>query len=214
MPAETSVLPYTAVFIRLLKGPVEYLETNLWEKLLRYRNELQSFMTPLGLTLVLDESDGYAYARHAYGEDEEPEVIWMQRRPFTYDESIMLVLLREMMAEFETGEATTRELLRKRHEIKEYAALFFREGASRVRFMKDIDRLIDKMAEYGFLELTETNESADEERFRIRKLIKARVNAEALEDFIGQLRETSKTGAGQDMITTPDPTDILPSQSN
>lgn len=212
MPAEVSVLPYTAVFIRLLKGPVEYLEINLWEKLLRYRNDLQAFMAPLGLTLVLDEGDGYAYARHAYGEDEEPEVIWMQRRPFTYDESIVLVLLREMMAEFETGEATTRELLRKRHEIKEYAALFFREGASRVRFLKDIDRLIDKMTEYGFLELVEPNESADEERFRIRKLIKARVNAEVLEDFIGQLRDAGK--AVQEAIVTPENTDILPSQSN
>jgi hypothetical protein len=213
MPAEVSVLPYTVVFIRLLKGPVEYIETNLWDKLLHYRADLQSFMAPLGLTLVLDENDGYAYARHAYSEDEEPEVIWMQRRPFTYDESIVLVLLREMMAEFETGEATTRELLRKRHEIKEYAALFFREGASRVRFLKDIDRLIDKMAEYGFLELVEANDAIDEQRFRIRKLIKARVNAEVLEDFIGQLREagaTSVTGP----IETPDSADILPSQSN
>lgn len=212
MSAPTSVYPYTAVFIRLLKGPVEYIDTNLWEKLLRFRNELQSFMAPLGLTLVLDEADGYAYARHSYGEDEEPEVIWMQRRPFTYDESIVLVLLREMMAEFETGEATTRELLRKRHEIKEYAALFFREGASRVRFLKDIDRLIDRMAEYGFLELVEPHESADEERFRIRKLIKARVNAEVLEDFIGQLRDAGKTV--KESIETPDSTDILPSQSN
>ena len=61
---------------------------------------------------MLDEQDGYAYIHY----EEQPtmrkegtEVTWMQRRPLTYEESIMLVLLREMMAEFEVGrEATSR----------------------------------------------------------------------------------------------------------
>ena len=101
----------------------------------------------------------------------------------------MLVLLREMMAEFEVSEATTRELIKKRREIKEYAELFFKENASRVKFLKEIDRLIDKAEENGFLDKTENHDIADEQKFRIKKIIKARVSSEELDQFYQQLQQ-------------------------
>jgi hypothetical protein len=184
------ILPYTQVFIKLLRGPLEYMERTSWEKLLQYKTELTIFVQQLGLSLVLDEEDGYAYLTHATSEEEEETgVNWIHRRAFTYDESVMLVLLRDMMAEFEVGEVTSRELVRKRREIKEYAALFFKENASRVKFLKELDRLIDKAEENGFLDLIETNELPDEQKFRIRKIIKAKVDSEALDQFKQQLQE-------------------------
>jgi hypothetical protein len=210
MTPETHIHPYTSTFIKLLRGPIEYIEKSSWEKLLTYRNELQAFARPLGLTLVIDEADGYAYMRHAYGEDEEVDVIWMQRRPFTYEESIMLVLLREMMAEFETGEATTRELIRKRRELKEYVELFFKEKASRVKFLRDLDRLIDRMRDYGFLELSEDHEVPDEQRFRIRKMIKARISSEVLDDFYRQLQEEKANRLTEDPAATTELNPTLP----
>lgn len=181
------ILPYTAVFIRLLKGPIEYTDRSVWEKLLQYKTDLTAFLQQLGLSLVLDEEDGYAYIKHTQSEDDDTSVSWIQRRSLTYEESILLVLLREMMAEFETGEATHRELIKKRREIKEYGELFFKENASRVKFLKDMDRYIDKAHENGFLELTENHELSDEQRFRIKKIIKARVGSEELDEFAKQL---------------------------
>jgi hypothetical protein len=99
----------------------------------------------------------------------------------------MLVLLREMMSEFEVGETVTRELVRRRREIRDYAELFFREKASRVRFVREIDRLIDRAEELGFLELTEKGDVPDEHRYRVRKIIKAKVDDEVLEAFRLQL---------------------------
>lgn len=186
---QTKVLPYTPVFIKLLKGPVDYTEKSAWEKLLQYKAELPGFLQQLGLRLILNEEDGYAYVEHTGAEEDETAVSWITRRPLTYEESIMLVLLREMMAEFETSESSSRELIRKRREIKEYAELFFKENASRVKFLKEIDRLIDKTEEYGFLSLTDDHEVADEQRFRIKKIIKARVDSEELEDFLSQLKQ-------------------------
>lgn len=183
------ILPFTPVFIKLLKGPVEYLEKASWEKLVQYKTELSSFLLQLGLTLVLDEQDGYAYVRHSASGDDNEGISWIQRRSITYEESIMLVLLRDMMAEFEVGEVTTRELVKKRREIKEYAELFFKENASRVKMLKEIDRLIDKTEENGFLERSENNDIADEQKFRIKKVIKARVDNEVLEDFKQQLSD-------------------------
>lgn len=186
---QTRILPFTSVFIKLLKGPLDYTEKSAWEKLIQYKSELPAFLIQLGLRLVLNEEDGYAYIEQTSSEEDETTVSWIIRRPLTYEESVMLVLLRDMMADFETSEISSRELIRKRREIKESAELFFKEVPSRVKFLKEIDRLIDKMEEYGFLDIADDNEVADEQRFRIKKIIKARVDSEQLEDFILQLRQ-------------------------
>lgn len=188
MNPQQKILPYTSVFIKLLKGPIEYVEKSAWEKLIQYKSELTGFLLQLGLTLVLDEQDGYAYVKHTLNDEEDSAVTWIQRRSLTYEESVMLVLLREMMAEFEVGEATNRELIKKRREIKEYAELFFKENASRVKFLKEIDRLIDKAEENGFLDKTEHHDLADEQKFRIKKIIKAKVSSEELDAFYMQLQ--------------------------
>src|SRR5581483_7203156 len=145
------------IFIRLLKGPVEYLDRSAWEQLLQYQGELTRFLQQLGLQLVLEKEDGYAYLEQVRLDEEDNVAGWVRRIQLGYEESILLVLLRDMMAEFEVGEATSRELIRKRREIKEYAELFFKENPSRVKFIRDLDRLIDRVEELGFLEKVETS---------------------------------------------------------
>ena len=183
------ILPYTPVFIKLLKGPVEYLEKTAWEQLLQYQTELTKFLQQMGLILVLEKEDGYAYLEQAKLDEEDNVVGWVRRIQLGYEESILLVLLRDMMAEFEVGEASTRELIKKRREIKEYAELFFKENPSRVKFIRDLDRLIDRVEELDFLEKVETNDLLDEQKFRVKKIIKARVDNELLENFKQQLIE-------------------------
>lgn len=177
------ILPFTPVLVKLLKGPVEYLDKTLWEQLLQYQLELTKFLQHMGLVLILEKDDGYAYLEQMKGEEGDPLVNWMRRTPLSYDESVLLVLLREMMADFEVSEVTARELLRKRREIKEYAEHFFKENASRIRFIKELDRLIDRVEDLGFLEKAEDAELADEQKFRIKKWIKARIDTDELENF-------------------------------
>jgi hypothetical protein len=183
------ILPYTPVFIKLLKGPVEYLEKTAWEQLLQFQAELTRFLQQLGLILVLEKDDGYAYLEQTRLDEESNTVGWVRRIQLGYEESILLVLLRDMMAEFEVGEASTRELIKKRREIKEYAELFFKENPSRVKFIRDLDRLIDRVEELDFLEKVETSDLPDEQKFRVKKIIKARVDNELLENFKQQLIE-------------------------
>ena len=184
-----TILPYTTVFIKLLKGPIEYLEKSAWEQLLQYQTELTKFLRQMGLHLVLDKEDGYAYLEQVKLDEEDNAIGWVRRIQLGYEESILLVLLRDMMAEFEVGEAASRELIKKRREIKEYAELFFKENPSRVKFIRDLDRLIDKVEELDFLEKVENNDLSDEQKFRIKKIIKARVDNEILENFKLQLSE-------------------------
>lgn len=189
MTDKPSILPFTPVLIKLLKGPVEYLEKTAWEQLLTYQNELTRFLPGLGLTLVLEKEDGYAFLEQIKLDEEENVAGWIRRVALGYEESVLLVLLRDMMAEFEVGEVSSRELIKKRREIKEYAELFFKENPSRVKFIRDLDRLIDRAEEMDFLEKVENSELIDEEKFRIKKIIKARVDNEILENFKQQLTQ-------------------------
>jgi hypothetical protein len=187
--SNSSILPYTPVFIKLLKGPVEYLEKGSWELLLQYQVELTRFLQQLGLVLVLEKEDGYAYLEQLRLDEEDNVTGWVRRIQLGYEESILFVLLRDMMAEFEVGESTTRELIKKRREIKEYAELFFKENPSRVKFIRDLDRLIDRVEELDFLEKIENHDLPDEQKFRIKKIIKAKVDNEILDNFKNQLTE-------------------------
>ena len=187
--AKQNILPYTPVLIKLLKGPVEYLEKSAWEQLMQYQVELTRFLQQLGLVLVLEKDDGYAYLEQLRLDEEDNVAGWIRRIQLGYEESILLVLLRDMMAEFEVGEAGTRELIKKRREIKEYAELFFKENPSRVKFIRDLDRLIDKVEELDFIEKVEPADLSDEEKFRIKKIIKAKVDHEILENFKNQLSQ-------------------------
>lgn len=188
------MLPYTGLFIKLLKGPVEYFEKGAWEQLLQYQGELTTFLQQLGLILVLDKEDGYAYLEQMRLDEEDSTAGWVRRTSINYEESVLLVLLRDMMAEFEVGEVTSRELIRKRREIKEYAELFFRENASRVKFIKELDKLIDRVEELGFLHRIEDHDIADEQKFRVRKIIKAKVDNDVLEIFKQQLQAHAVNG--------------------
>ena len=185
----SNILPYTSAFIKLLKGPVEYLEKSAWEQIIQYQGELTVFLQQLGLLLILEKEDGYAYLEQLKLDEEGTTIGWIRRTTLSYDESVLLVLLREMMAEFEVGEVTNRELVKKRREIKDYAELFFKENASRVKFIRELDRLIEKVEELGFLARVEDSELLDEQKFRIKKIIKARVDNDILEDFKQQLTE-------------------------
>src|SRR5260221_7785395 len=140
------ILPYTPVFIKLLKGPVEYLEKTAWEQLLQYQAELTRFLQQLGLVLVLEKDDGYAYLEQTRLDEEENVAGWVRRIQLGYEESILLVLLRDMVAEFEVGEACPREFIQKTREIEECAALFLLQYPRRPNFIRHLDRRIDRAA--------------------------------------------------------------------
>ena len=55
--------------------------------------------------------------------------------------------------------------------------------------MKELDRLIDRVEDLGFLEKMEDADLLDEQSFRIKKWIKSRIDNEELSQFKNRLRE-------------------------
>ena len=71
----TSPIPefreWSIAAVRLLQGVIYADEDRVWNILLSNRSQIETFVARLGLTLVVDEAEGYAYVRQ-WGEDECP----------------------------------------------------------------------------------------------------------------------------------------------
>lgn len=91
------------VLVALMKGVV-YQEGDaaLWSGLLNLQGRVREHVTVLGLQLVLDETEGYAYLRQqptAEGGAALPHLV--ARRQLGYGVSLLLALLRKKLAESE-----------------------------------------------------------------------------------------------------------------
>src|SRR5580700_5889653 len=113
------------VLVSLMKG-VTCLENDpaLWQSLLQLQERVREYIAVLGLELVLDEAEGYAYIRQrpvGEGEQELPRLV--PRRQLSYPVSLLLALLRKKMAEFDAMSSETRLIL-SREDIIELMRLF------------------------------------------------------------------------------------------
>ena len=88
----------SALVIPLLKGVIyQENDAGLWQALLQLQARVRDYVTVLGLELVLDEAEGYAFLRARAESDDEaasklPRLI--VRRPLSFPVSLLLALLR------------------------------------------------------------------------------------------------------------------------
>lgn len=91
--------------IHLMRGVV-YRETDEgdWSTLQRSGSAVRDHFATIGVDVVVDETEGYAYLRtHPENDDEEPLPRLVRRRALTYNVSLLLVLLRKRLSEWESA---------------------------------------------------------------------------------------------------------------
>jgi hypothetical protein len=181
--------------IALFKG-VLYQEDDpaLWQGLLDLQSRVRDYLGVLGLQLILDEAEGYAYLRQRQEEDEAtpgqvalPRLI--PRRQLSYPVSLLLALLRKRLAEFDAGSGEARLILA-REQIADLLRLFLAEGSNEAKLADRIDAHIAKVVELGFLRRLR----GKDEQFEVRRILKAYVDAQWLNEFDQRLRDYSQQG--------------------
>ncbi|PWB46892.1 MAG: hypothetical protein C3F18_12280, partial [Nitrosomonadales bacterium] len=123
----------SAPVILLLKGVIyQEADAGLWNTLLNLQARVRDYMAVLGLELVLDESEGYAFlrARPESGDDAAPRLPRLvARRPLSFPVSLLLALLRKKLAEFDASGGNTRLVL-SRDEIVDLVRVFLPESSN------------------------------------------------------------------------------------
>lgn len=179
------------VAIALLKGVI-YREGNerLWAALIELQAHVRDYVAVLGLELVVDEAEGYAFAKSRAGDDAEvdadqpkmPRLI--ARRPLSFPVSLLLALLRRKLAEWDAGGGDTRLVLT-REEIAELVRVFLPASTNEARLVDQIDTHVNKIVELGFLRRMKNTSGPP--TFEVRRILKAFVDAQWLLDFDARL---------------------------
>ena len=197
-PSHSARLPHelSSVVVPLLKG-VLYQEENpgLWSLLLQLQTHLRDYVGVLGLELLLDEAEGYAFlrSRQEDNEDEQSAIPRLvARRQLSYPVSLLLALLRKKLAEFDAGGGDTRLIL-SRDEVVELIRIFLPAGSNEVKLIDHIDTTLNKIAELGFVRRLR----GQGQMIEVRRIIKAFVDAQWLADFDQRLAEYRQQLTGQ-----------------
>lgn len=192
-PNATASADLSTLVISLLKG-VLYREGDerLWGGLLGLQARLRDYVAVLGLELVLDEAEGYAFlkSRPETADDASaprlPRLV--ARRPLAFPVSLLLALLRKKLAEFDAGGTDTRLVLT-RDEIVELIRVFLPESSNEARLIDQIETHINKVVELGFLRRLKSagGTTSGQASYEVRRILKAFVDAQWLADFDARL---------------------------
>jgi uncharacterized protein DUF4194 len=175
----------STVIVLLLKG-VLYQENDAgeWGALLRLQARVRDYVAVMGLDLVLDEAEGYAFLKsrsqsEAAASDGLPRLI--ARRPLSFPVSLLLALLRKKLAEFDAAGGDTRLVL-SRDEIVDLVRVFLPEGSNEAKLTDQVETHINKIIELGLLRRLKP-QPHQPAVVEVRRILKAFVDAQWLSEF-------------------------------
>ena len=170
--------------VTLLKGVV-YRDANesLWHRLLQLQSAVNDYVNVIGLQLMLDEAEGYAWLTSVEPLDPDealPRLV--ARRPLSFPVSLILALLRKRLVESDAADSASRLVL-SRDQIFEMTRVFLPRRFNEVLTVKQLDHALGQIAQMGFVRRM----AGDAPLYEVRRIIKAFVDAEWLHDFDAKL---------------------------
>jgi hypothetical protein len=181
---------------QLMKGVV-YRDAHdrAWRSLSELRPHAQDYVDVLGLEVIIDEAEGYAFLRQQQVDPDDQDSLprLIPRRALSFHVSLLLALLRKKLAEFDAQGGDTRLMLT-RDQILEMVRVFLPSTSNEARLTDQIDAHVNKAVEYGFLRPAKNADRL----YEVRRILKAFVDGQWLADFDAKLAEYAALLDGQE----------------
>jgi hypothetical protein len=172
--------PASFVKAKLFHEPVYREDGDLWLTLRAQQDEIRHYFRQIGQELILDDGEGYAFVRQLEIEGEERVPRLIQRHSLSYMATLLLVCLREEFLRFDAAPGDSTRLVKTRDELRNLIVDFLRDSTNQVRDVARLDRAIEQLAELRFLRPLGP---ADENRFEVMRIVKARISPAELEEI-------------------------------
>ncbi len=205
----------SSVLIKLLQGFLLQEDKFNWETLLSQQIVVRDFFANLGLYLHLDENDGYAFLRtipegaiddgkitseslmgNLQQEEniEKKKLTLMRRFPLSFEVSLLCVLLREAIDQFDATVHDDHRLILTRAEIYELLRLYFPDRSDETKLIKRWDNVINKVIDLGFIRELKSDPS----RIEVLRIIKGMIDAEKIQEMKRNMQQyTQNVQEGQ-----------------
>lgn len=189
----SNIKPYSKAIVKLLKGIVEYNDS-VWNDILIYQSDIQNYLSIIGLNLIVKKDEGFAFVRQAILDDEKTLNL-VTRRQLGFEVSVILIILRQMLEEFEMNPTDSQadEKYVTASQIKEEAELFLPSRFNQIKFKQDLDNYIAKVIDLGFLVASKQTDTGTETRYKIHRIIKEKITLDTLNDFKNKLNDYDTT---------------------
>lgn len=182
-----------AAIITLMRGVV-YRENDepTWAALERHGSAVRGHFGDIAVDVVVDDVEGFAYLRareEEEGQDALPRLI--RRRALTYQASLLAVLLRRRLAEFEASGGEGRLVLTT-EQIADMLSVFAQDSTNEAKAIDRVRTTLGQLAALGFVQ--ELRGQPDS--WEVKRVLKAFVDAQTMGDFEAKLSEYAQTAAG------------------
>jgi len=190
-----------AVAVRLLQGVVYHDDNaDTWECLQRSVSQLTDYFSKIGLQLIVDESDAMAYLRQPDDDEIAPEYDHVprlfRRSPLTYDATLLCVLLRDELRQFEEEDVQNERCVVVQSDLLSVWQAFFPESSDEVKLNRALTAALRKLEDLKFVRQFEKEPAS----WEVRRIIKARLPLAELE----RLRQSLVEAAGSQSTTQAD----------
>lgn len=152
----SGTMEWSRAAVKLLQGPVySDGDRKTWNLILRFKNDLDKYFAVIGLHVVLEEDDGYAFLQQIKDaiekgmeyEDDDLDTIprLIRKAPLSYSISMLLVLLRQEILRFsESFDESDYPIIRK-SDIIGFVQSYTKEYSDQTKFLDDIDKMIRQL---------------------------------------------------------------------
>lgn len=178
----------SGVYVKLLQGFILSEEKQYWEPLLKYQETVREYFLQLGLRVHLCTEDGYAFLKAAEEDEENDEIIeaptLIRKFPLSFDVSLLCVLLRESLEQFDFKVSDHHRLVMHQNDIYELLRFFYEDKTDETKQVRRFDATIQKLVELGFLKCLK----GDANSYEVCRIIKAQIDASALSDLKDKMK--------------------------
>jgi hypothetical protein len=187
--------PYAGVLIKLLQGPVYVDDKNTWRDLLGWQSAIQEYFGKMGMELLINEPDGFARIVQPETDenDDSPLPRLMRKQAISYEATLLAVILRETLEEFDVKSEGNKLFLTQR-DIKERIELFYKEQTNKSKMWKELSKPITALVSMGILKMNrEDVVNKDNTQYEIKRIIKAFISNDKLEEIKNKLAQHVNT---------------------
>jgi hypothetical protein len=183
----TPQLPSAGIVqVRLLQDAVYTEDSDLWTVLLRMRTRIDAYFREIGLQLVVNEEDGFAYLVQMHSEDGLAVPQLFRRDRLTKGVAIIGVILRELLLNFDETIHDESKLVVDKGDIVTLVTPYYPATNDEIARNKKIDSDIARSEKLGLIRSVISRDG--EVRFEIRRIVKARFPLALLKELKEKLQ--------------------------
>ncbi len=188
MNENNKIFPYANAVVRLLQG-ILYNEDKEWKELVSHKTEIEEHFSGLGLDLYIDELEGYAFLKQIDFKDEDKIPLQLVKKiQLSYPVTLLCILLREKLLEFDASSSESGRLVLSRDDIKELIQNYFPKESNEAKVSDKTESSINKLIEYGFLR--EMN--AKKDQLEVKRILRAVIDANKLNEIKDRMAEYAR----------------------